>query len=69
MEVYKKEVDNIPDINKRMIYAAHCAKRGGQRLENAGSTLCAAVIKDWQLHWLSIGDSRIYLTETKPCAV
>ena len=65
MEVYKKEVDNIPDINKRMIYAAHCANEAVSALGNAGSTLCAAVIKDWQLHWLSIGDSRIYLYRNK----
>ncbi len=36
------------------------AAQEGQ-LDNAGTTLAAAVIHQQHLHWLSVGDSRIYL--------
>lgn len=49
------------DINDRLLYAAKEANEYVQTLEGAGSTLCAVVIKDGRLYWLSIGDSRIYL--------
>lgn len=37
------------------------ANNAVKEISGAGSTLCAVVIKDWKLHWISVGDSRIYL--------
>lgn len=48
-------------VRARMVHAAQRANEAVQMLDGAGSTLAAVVIKDWNLHWLSIGDSRIYL--------
>ena len=48
-------------INDALVRAAHEANTAVHGIEGAGTTLCAAVIKDWKLYWLSIGDSRIYL--------
>lgn len=61
MQSYQDENCDISDIGERLINAAHAANKAVNKLSGAGSTLCAVVIKDWQLHWLSIGDSRIYL--------
>lgn len=52
---------DIKNINDRLIYSAHRANSAVKKLDGAGSTLIAVIIKNWRLYWLSIGDSRIYL--------
>ena len=58
---YRASADNMTDINSRLIYAAHKANTAVRRIDGAGTTLCAAIVKDWNLYWLSVGDSRLYL--------
>jgi protein phosphatase len=49
--------DALDDANAAVLRLAR--SRGG--VGNVGATLVAAVIHDGQLHWTSVGDSRIYL--------
>ena len=61
LDIYTNCESEIPDIDERLLYAAKKANDAVVKLDGAGTTLCAIVIKDSQLHWLSVGDSRIYL--------
>jgi PPM family protein phosphatase len=60
----KTPEESIPDALRRALEAANTAvcelsRQAGQEGE-VGTTLVAAVIKDHDLHWVSVGDSRIY---------
>lgn len=48
-------------VARVMACAAAAANNAVRKIGGAGTTLCATVIKDWRLYWLSVGDSRIYL--------
>lgn len=61
MEAYRNEACSIPDICGRLYAAVQNANKAVGMIDGAGSTLCAAVIKDCCLYWVSVGDSRIYL--------
>jgi serine/threonine protein phosphatase PrpC len=57
--------DAIPAALRRLLREANVAvralaEREGE-LDNAGSTLAAAVVHQQALHWIAVGDSRIYL--------
>ncbi len=57
--------DAIPAVLRRLLHEANAAvralaEREGE-LDNAGSTLAAAVMYQQALHWIAVGDSRIYL--------
>ena len=57
--------DAIPAALRRLLREANAAvralaEREGER-DNAGSTLAAAVVHQQALHWIAVGDSRIYL--------
>lgn len=61
INVFRNSVYEIPDIAERLYFAVQKANEAVKAVGNAGSTLCAAAIKDWKLYWVSVGDSRIYL--------
>ena len=61
LEAYKSSVDEFCDIKSQLLYAVNEANEAVKKIDGAGTTLCAVVIKDWLLHWVSVGDSRIYL--------
>ncbi len=48
------------DVKEAMLKAVETANREVQEIDGAGATLCAVVIKDWQLYYVSVGDSHIY---------
>jgi protein phosphatase len=57
--------ESVPAALSRALEAANAAvyelsRQAGQEGE-VGTTLAAAVVKDQELHWISAGDSRIYL--------
>lgn len=54
-------VSKIQNIRERLVMSAQKANDAVKLLGGAGSTIIVTVIKDWNLYWLSIGDSRIYL--------
>ena len=61
----KAPEESIPEALRRALEAANSAvyelsRQTGQEGE-VGTTLVAAVIKDHDLYWVSVGDSRIYL--------
>jgi serine/threonine protein phosphatase PrpC len=61
----KTPEESIPAALTRALEVANAAvyelsRQAGQEGE-VGTTLVAAVIKDQELHWVSVGDSRIYL--------
>lgn len=58
-EYYMSQYNN--DTLGTMINAAKAANEQVRKIEGAGATLCGVVIKDWYLHWVSVGDSHIYL--------
>ncbi len=59
LECYKKNKNG--SINKKLTDAMHYANHAVNGLEEGGSTLICAVVDNWRLYWLSVGDSRIYL--------
>lgn len=56
---YKKNQNG--NVNKKLTDAMHYANRAVNGLSAGGTTLVCAVVDDWKLYWLSVGDSRIYL--------
>ena len=61
LSAYRESAANMTDINERLIYAARAANSAVLGIDGAGTTICAAIVKDWKLYWLSVGDSRLYL--------
>ncbi len=59
MECYKSSFDG--DVYRALLKAAYYANDCVLEYDGAGSTLCAVVVKDKKLYYVSIGDSRIYL--------
>ena len=60
----KSPDEPIPAALHRLLHDANAAvrelaEREGE-LDNAGTTLAAAVIHQQELHWIAVGDSRIY---------
>lgn len=57
--------EDIPDFYqqaaKHMDTAVHGLMRETGELMQAGTTVVSAIIRDKQLYWLSVGDSRIYI--------
>lgn len=63
IEEYTKEYE-LYDIQKFLINSAYTANDKVVDMANGrkiGTTLIATIIKDNFLHWISVGDSRIYL--------
>lgn len=63
IEEFTKEYE-MYDVEKFLINTAYTANENIVNMANGrkiGTTVVAAVIKDNRLHWISIGDSRIYL--------
>jgi protein phosphatase len=63
--LHKAPDESISNVLRRLLQDANSAvralaEREGE-LDNAGSTLAAAIIHQQCLHWISVGDSRIYL--------
>ncbi|MDS4068497.1 MAG: protein phosphatase 2C domain-containing protein [Candidatus Competibacter sp.] len=57
--------ESIPITLRRLLHEANAAvralaEREGE-LDNAGTTLAAVVVHQQALHWIAVGDSRIYL--------
>ncbi len=61
LEKYGDVHNPFSDTCKKMLFAARRANDAVKKIGDAGATLCAATVKDDMLHWLSVGDSRIYL--------
>lgn len=59
VKVYTKHFNG--NVNASLTEAVQYANRIVSKLEYAGTTIAAAVIEDWNLYWISVGDSRIYL--------
>ena len=63
-QFYDEPLDNIPVFLRKMAYrmdeAVYRLQENGQRLR-AGTTVAAVIMDESRLHWLSVGDSRIYL--------
>ena len=59
LEFYKK--NQSTNINKKLIDSMNYANNAVNKLKEGGTTLVCAVVDDWKLYWLSVGDSRIYL--------
>lgn len=61
----KESTQNISDFYVDMIdildEKVYCLHNEDQEKAHAGTTLCSIAIKDNQLNWLSIGDSRCYI--------
>lgn len=63
IEEFTKEYE-MHDVEKFLINTAYTANENIVNMANGrkiGTTVVASVIKDSILHWISIGDSRIYL--------
>lgn len=63
IEEYTKEYE-LYDVQKFLINSAYTANNKVVDMANGrkiGTTLIATIIKDNFLHWISVGDSRIYL--------
>ena len=62
---HKAPDEPIPTALRRLLHEANTAVRAlaeeQGELDNAGSTLAAAVVHQQALHWIAVGDSRIYL--------
>ncbi|MDR0647884.1 MAG: protein phosphatase 2C domain-containing protein [Synergistaceae bacterium] len=68
----KKAGKAIPDALRQAAFEANAAVLGmaGERgvRGETGTTLIAAVIRDDELYWISVGDSRIYLLDRQSIA-
>ena len=58
---YESEMDNGNAILESMANALINANDAVSAYSGAGATLIGAVVKNNSLHWISVGDSRIYL--------
>lgn len=63
-QFYEDSLEDIPFFLKNMAYkmdeAVYQIQDNGKRLQ-AGSTVVAVVLDECKLHWLSVGDSKLYL--------
>lgn len=63
-QFYEEPFENIPNFLRKMAYkmdeAVYRLQENGKRLQ-AGTTVVAVIMDESRLHWLSVGDSRIYL--------
>jgi len=63
-QFYDEQLENIPNFLRKMAYkldeAVYRLQENGKRLQ-AGTTIVAVIMDESRLHWLSVGDSRIYL--------
>lgn len=63
-QFYEETLEDIPLFLKNMAYtmddAVYQLEKNGKRLQ-AGSTVVAVVMDECRLHWLSVGDSKLYL--------
>ncbi len=59
MNVYMSVFDG--NVRDAMLKAVQSTNLQIQQISGAGATLCAVVIKDWCLHFVSVGDSHIYM--------
>ncbi len=64
-EQWDRSAHTVPDflrqeaIEMDMVVSELCDEAGNGI--KAGTTVCAVVISDYELYWLSVGDSRIYI--------
>ena len=58
---YAEYIDSGSSIEEALMFALDSANERVNTLGGAGSTLIGIVIKDNLLHWVSVGDSRLYL--------
>ncbi|MCC8169803.1 MAG: SpoIIE family protein phosphatase [Oscillospiraceae bacterium] len=49
------------NVNSALIKAVYHANDAVNRIDGAGTTLVSAIIEQWRLYWISVGDSRIYI--------
>ena len=63
------EIESVPEFLEEEAYRADekvaCLRTGQGEMLHAGTTAVVAVIKDRELYWLSVGDSRIYIIRGK----
>ena len=63
------EIESVPEFLEEEAYLADekvaCLRTGQVEMLHAGTTAVVAVIKDRELYWLSVGDSRIYIIRGK----
>lgn len=63
-QFYDEETGNVPNFLRKMAYrmdeAVYRLQENGKRLQ-AGTTVVAVIMDETRLHWLSVGDSKLYL--------
>lgn len=56
--------DNLADALQAANAAVRAGQQGKPELDGMGSTLVAALVKDDEVRWISVGDSPLYMIET-----